>query len=190
MTIKTLLARIRPPTAKSDPARNWLFAAAALLLCGGAALLNWSGAAFATPATAFVTEMPVPEAAFESIHVRALTDEEGEDPKVRITATEPTDVYVAHNTVAPGGNSGWHTHPGPSVVVIKTGTATVYDSDGRTCPATTYPAGTGFIDEGGGHVHLVQNAGTTTLETYAFQIIPAGAARRIDAPQPVNCPRI
>jgi len=190
MTIKTLLARIRPPAAKSDPARNWLFAAAALLLCGGAALLNWSGAAFATPATAFVTEMPVPEAAFESIHVRALTDEEGEDPKVRITATEPTDVYVAHNTVAPGGNSGWHTHPGPSVVVIKTGTATVYDSDGRTCPATTYPAGTGFVDAGDGHVHLVQNAGTTTLETYAFQIIPAGAARRIDAPQPVNCPKL
>ncbi len=188
MTIKTLLARIRPPTAKSDPARNWLFAAAALLLCGGAALLNWPRAAFATPATGFVTEMPVPAAFFEAIHVRALTDEGGEDPKVRITATEPTNVYVAHNTVAPGGNSGWHTHPGPSVVVIKTGTATVYDSDGTSCPVHTYPVGTGFIDSGGGHVHLVANGGTTTLETYAFQIIPAGANRRIDAVQPIACP--
>ena len=190
MTIKTLLARMWPPTAKSDPARHWLFAAAALLLCGGAALLNWSGAAHATAAVLFATDMPVPEAYFDSIHIRALTDEEGEDPKVRITVTEPTNVFVAHNTVAPGGNSGCHTHGGPSVVVIKTGTATVYDSDGRTCPATTYPAGTGFVDAGDGHVHLVQNAGTTTLETYAFQIIPAGAARRIDAPQPVNCPKL
>lgn len=189
MTIKALLVRIRAERAQPGAVRTWLFAAAALLLCGGAALLGWSGAAFATPANAgFVTETPVPEAAFESIHVRALTDEEGEDPKVRITATEPTDIYVAHNTVAPGGNSGWHTHPGPSVVIIKTGTATVYDSNGRSCPATTYPAGTGFIDEGGGHVHLVQNAGTTTLETYAFQVIPAGVARRIDAPRPANCP--
>src|SRR5207247_6726232 len=100
MTIKTLLARIRPPTAKSDPARNWLFAAAALLLCGGAALLNWPRAAFATPATGVVTEMPVPAAFFAAIHVRALTDEGGEDPQVRSPAAQPTHVYAAHNRLA------------------------------------------------------------------------------------------
>jgi thiamine biosynthesis lipoprotein len=47
----------------------------------------------------------------------------------------------------------------------------------------------GFIDAGGTHVHLVRNeSATDTLVTVAFQIIPQGAARRIDAPKPSQCP--
>jgi len=163
----------------------------AILLAGGAIAALVVRVAQATPPNSgWVTEKPIPVAYFESILVRALTDSEGENPKVKITATEPTDVYMAHNTVAPGGNSGWHTHPGPSVVVIKTGTATVYDADGSSCPATVYPAGSGFVDAGGGHVHLVANLGTAPLETYAFQIIPHGELRVISEPRPASCPML
>jgi hypothetical protein len=52
----------------------------------------------------------------------------------------------------------------------------------------TYAAGTGFIDEGGGHMHMVRNEGASDLVTVAFQIIPAGADRRIDGPSPGHCP--
>jgi hypothetical protein len=74
------------------------------------------------------------------------------------------------------------------MVSVKSGTATVYDGDDPSCTPTAYPAGTGFIDRGDGHVHMVRNEGSVQLETVAFQIIPAGADRRIDAPDPGYCP--
>jgi hypothetical protein len=52
-----------------------------------------------------------------------------------------------------------------------------------------YPVGTGFIGAGSGHVHMVRNeSATNSLVTTAFRIIPAGQARRIDAPNPGYCP--
>jgi len=49
------------------------------------------------------------------------------------------------------------------------------------------PAGSAFVDEGGGHVHLVRNEGSVPLATVAFQIIRAGGDRRIDVQSPGNC---
>lgn len=74
------------------------------------------------------------------------------------------------------------------MVSVVSGTATVYDGDDESCTPTTYAAGTGFIDEGGEHVHLVKNEGTEPLVVIAFQVVPAAATRRIDAPQPPLCP--
>ena len=165
-----------------------MFAApAAILFCGITALLNRPGAALATPPGGFATD--VTRSFFESIHALGGTDTAGEDAKVTIIVKEPSDVYVVNNTVAPGGYSGWHTPPGPSVVLVKAGTATVYDGDDPTCTSVRYPEGTGFIDAGGGHVHMVRNESSTEqLVTVAFQIIPAGDSRRIDAANPGYCP--
>jgi quercetin dioxygenase-like cupin family protein len=168
-------------------ARSWLFAAAGgILFCGLTAMLNWPGTALATPSKDFASD--VTRSFFEKIRVLGGTDAEGEDAKVRIIAKEPSDVYVVNNTVAPGGYSGWHTHPGPSVVLVKAGTATVYEGDDPSCTPVRYPAGTGFIDAGGGHVHMVRNEGKEPLVTVAFQIIPSGDSRRIDAASPGYCP--
>jgi quercetin dioxygenase-like cupin family protein len=92
------------------------------------------------------------------------------------------------NKFAPGGQSGWHTHPGPSLITVKAGTVTAYSGDDPSCTPHVYAAGTGFIDPGGGHVHLLRNEGSVEAETVAVQILPAGAERRIDAPIPGNCP--
>ena len=89
--------------------------------------------------------------------------------------------------VVPGGTSGWHTHPGPSIVVVKSGTATLYDGDDPTCTPQVYEAGSVFLDRGGGHTHLLRNENSVNLETVAFQIVPAGSTRRIDAPSPGFC---
>ena len=100
-----------------------------------------------------------------------------------------TNTVAPRNGITPGGYSGWHTHPGPSVVLVKSGIATVYDGDDPSCTPMVYPAGTGFVDPGDGHVHMVRNEGADTLITQAFQIIPAGEPRRIDVPtSPGNCP--
>ncbi len=147
-----------------------------------------SGPAVATTAVNFASTI-LARTYFEKIEINTHGQDADENGyKVKISAKDPSDVYVVSNTVAPGGSSGWHTHPGPSVVSVASGTATVYSGDDPSCTPMTYPAGSGFVDEGGGHVHLVRNQGTTTLQLVAFQIVPAGAVRRQDAPDPGFCP--
>jgi quercetin dioxygenase-like cupin family protein len=113
---------------------------------------------------------------------------------VRIQLQRPSDVAVQQVTIAPGGSTGWHSHPGPAVVIVKSGSLTLYDADDRRCKGTTYtvepgsPVGKVFIDEGRGHVHLGRNEGTTNTELYVTYLdMPVGAEPRIDAPDPGNC---
>ena len=101
---------------------------------------------------------------------------------VKIKTMGPSDVYVVHNTIVPGGHTGWHSHPGPSIISVKSGTATEYNSDDPNTPHI-HATGTSFVDSGE-HAHIMVNEGTTNLELVAFQILPRGAMRRIDAPQP------
>lgn len=73
----------------------------------------------------------------------------------------------------PGARFPWHTHPGPVLVSVKQGgLGYVYGDD---CVERAYPAGTAFIDPGGGNVH------------YAFNPSQAGEtvvlATFLDAPQ-------
>jgi len=161
---------------------RWGLMLGGLTVCIAGASLGPRKAAFATPSSGFtsttVTASGVPE-----ITLKTLSPTH----QVRIRTEGLSDVHVTTNVVVPGGTSGWHTHPGPSIVVVKSGTATVYDGDDPTCTPQVYEAGSAFIDIGGGDVHLVRNENTVNLETMAFQIVPAGAPRRIDAPSPGFC---
>ncbi len=108
---------------------------------------------------------------------------------VKITLQTPSDVAVQQVTIAPGGTTGWHSHPGPAVVIVKSGSFTLYDGDDPRCEGTVYSAGKVFIDEGRGHVHIGRNEGTTDTELYVTYLdLPVGAAPRIDVPSPGNCP--
>src|SRR5262249_16917452 len=103
-----------------------------------------------------------------------------------------SDLYVQSNTWQIGATTGWHSHPGHSLIVITSGTVTNYESERHSCSAHVYtgtpelPAT--LVDEGGDHVHQIVNPGVTVATGYAVQLIPAGALRRIDAAQPQNCP--
>jgi quercetin dioxygenase-like cupin family protein len=102
-----------------------------------------------------------------------------------------SDVYVTRHTFQPGNHTGWHSHPGPSLITVITGTLTVYEASDRTCTPKIYTAGQSFTDLGCGDVHLVRNEGNVVAQDVAVQIIPAGAQRRIDVtPAPSNCPLI
>jgi quercetin dioxygenase-like cupin family protein len=98
-----------------------------------------------------------------------------------------SDVYVVDNKIAPQGTTGWHSHPGPSMILVVSGTVTNYMGDDPTCSGQSYSAGSGFIDEGGSDVHMLRNEGTTDAETIAVQLLPTGADRKIDKPDPGNC---
>ena len=108
---------------------------------------------------------------------------------VKIKLSRPSDVAVQQVTVAPGGSTGWHSHPGPAIVIVKSGAITFYDEDDLRCRGTTYTAGKVYIDEGYGHGHIGRNEGTTNVELYVtFLDMPVGAEPRIDVPSPGNCP--
>jgi quercetin dioxygenase-like cupin family protein len=99
-----------------------------------------------------------------------------------------TDVAMAQITVDPGGSSGWHSHPGGAIIVVKTGTLTVYRSLGSQCEAATYSAGQVFIERPG-EVDQVINTGTVPYVLFVtFPRVPPGESARIDEPDPGNCP--
>jgi quercetin dioxygenase-like cupin family protein len=97
-----------------------------------------------------------------------------------------SDLYITQNTFQPGGQSGWHTHPGPSLITVTEGTVTVYEDD---CTSTTYSVGESFTDIGCGDVHNIRNETGAEAKTIAVQIVPHGATRRIDAADP-GCPNV
>lgn len=93
------------------------------------------------------------------------------------------EVAVQEVTIAAGGTTGWHSHPGPVVVIVKAGALTYVREDHGQCFETVYPAGTAFVDPGQGHVHTAFNRGTENLVLYATYFdVPAGTSPRIDAP--------
>jgi uncharacterized cupin superfamily protein len=99
-----------------------------------------------------------------------------------------SDVYVQNNVWAPGGSTGWHTHPGHSLIIVTAGTITTYEGDDPECSPEVYTVGMGIVDPGGGHVHNIRNEGTVEARTITVQTIPADAVRRIDAADPGHCP--
>jgi hypothetical protein len=98
-----------------------------------------------------------------------------------------TDGYVVDNVFAPGQATAWHSHPGPSLIFVKQGTITNYDSDAPNCKGKDYSAGSSFVDAGGTDVHMLRNNGTTTAETIAVQLLPSGQPRSVPKDEPANC---
>jgi hypothetical protein len=117
---------------------------------------------------------------------------EGEDANVWISKQKTkgaSDIYVQSNVWQPGGTTGWHSHPGHSLIIITAGTITDYESDDPACSPKVYSAGMSFVDEGGSHAHVIRNEGTDVATGIAVQLIPAGGVRRIEVPEvPANCP--
>ena len=101
--------------------------------------------------------------------------------------TGASDLHVLSNRIAPGGSFGWHSHPGPSFVIVKSGTATVYFGADPTCRPHRFRAGQGFVDKGL-QVHVVRNEGKVDLVTVVVSFTPRGAMRRIDEAKPRQLP--
>jgi len=117
-----------------------------------------------------------------TFHIQSKSD--GYD--VELKSHDNTDIVVANIAITPGGTSGWHSHPGPVLVVVKTGALTIYRGDDPTCSPTLHPAGTAFTEEGG-VVHIARNEGAVDATTVATFFVPATAPQRIDQALPGNC---
>ena len=105
---------------------------------------------------------------------------------VKLKSHDNTDIAVANIVVTPGGHSGWHFHPGPVLVVVKTGAITFYHGNDPTCTGTVHRAGTAFV-EADGEVGIARNEGAVEATVVATFFVPAGGPTRIDAAAPGNC---
>ena len=99
----------------------------------------------------------------------------------------PSDLFIQSNVWAVGGTTGWHTHPGHSLIIVTAGAVTAYEGDDPLCAPHVYTAPMTFVDPGGDHVHLVRNEGGIVATGIAVQLIPAAQPRRIDAPANPSC---
>jgi quercetin dioxygenase-like cupin family protein len=138
--------------------------------------------ALATSASG-VTSTPIAQGSLDQITSKSKFG----DWEAEIETKGQTNLVVVENRVAPGGHFGWHSHPGPSLVIVKSGTATFYRGDDPACTPTVYEQGDAFADPAGGVVHIVRNEGSAELVVIATRLLPAGAPARIDEPDPGNC---
>jgi len=166
--------------------RKLTFVAIAVL----AGLLAAYGSVALATSSSGVTSLPIAKGRFGEIDVKSKTDIDTTTRtyfwQAAIDTKGLSDLEILQNTITPGGTFGWHSHPGPSLVIVKSGTATFYLASDPTCTPHVVTAGSGFVDSGG-DVHVVRNEGTVDLVTVVASLIPAGATRRIDQPNPGNC---
>ena len=172
------MSKTKGQVAKSTgrrPPRKLMVAGAFLACALGACAAQ---TARATPPSLFTATNIVGPVMLDDIHTVLETPGYGAMLKTR----GQSDVYITRITIGPGGHGGWHSHPGPSIITVKSGTASFYD-ECDDFAQQLYAADTGFVEDAG-CVHLLANEGDVDLEVVVVQIVPLGAPRRIDEPAP------
>jgi quercetin dioxygenase-like cupin family protein len=151
---------------------------AKLMLVGGLVVCALGAFAWATPPFGFTATNIVGPTVVGEIDTKAETA----NWEIELKTRGLSDVYMTEIKIAPGGHGGWHSHPGPSFICVKSGTATFYD-DCDDFERHQFPAGTGFVEDAD-CVHLLANEGSQDLVVVVMQIVEFGAPRRIDEAAP------
>jgi len=132
-----------------------------------------------------ITVTPLASGTIDPFHIHS----EYQGHRVEMKGHDPSVIVSNSAVLAPSGTTGWHTHSGPVLVIVKAGTFTMYMANDPACQPIVFPAGTAFIEPGGlNDVHIGRNEGATNVEWVATLILPVGVPGRIDAPDPGNCP--
>lgn len=118
----------------------------------------------------------------------AVSVELGRETIPKFTAHSTNrDIVVTELSFAPGGFTGWHSHPGKVIVGVARGEVTLYRGNDPSCAGTTYKAGDVWIEHPG-IVHDARNEGTTAAVVNATYLgVAVGGSFRIDEAQPTNC---
>jgi quercetin dioxygenase-like cupin family protein len=148
--------------------------------------------AVAAAATAMLAFDPVP-AGPQGVHITPLSkgtigsSVHAKAAGIEITTHGRKDILITAITVDAGGSFGWHTHPGPVLVAVASGTLSLYEPHHGRCPKRSVRAGHGFI-EGGGDVHLARNEGSQPVQIYATFLARTGTTKFLTTvPEPAGC---
>jgi quercetin dioxygenase-like cupin family protein len=143
-------------------------------------LLAIVGAALATPGGSILGA---------PVHARGTNTDElniHSAEGIKLKTRGSLDFVTQQITIGPGGTTGWHSHPGPVLVTVKSGALTLVYADDPTCAGRTYTAGESFVDRGDETVHTALNLGAEPVELWATYLVPGvpGAPFRVDAGDP------
>jgi quercetin dioxygenase-like cupin family protein len=148
----------------------------------------------ATPAVGFATTTLI-SGKFDEIDLAnkiIIPDSIENDRRAKVWLSQqktegPSDLYVQGNVWQPGGSTGWHTHPGHSLIIVTAGTVTEYEEHDPDCNPHVYTRDMAFADPHHNHAHIIRNESSAVARTTAIQLISAGEARRIDVADPGHC---
>ena len=96
----------------------------------------------------------------------------------RAVTPDGADVFIQHVRLGANVTTGWHTHPGPALVSVVSGSLTYEDAAANRCRDAAYAAGQGFVDRGFGHVHRAI-AGADGVDFYVVYILPPGSPTHV-----------
>lgn len=153
-------------TWKSLTTRRLVLVGSVLAL---AAAVLVTGVAIATPGSSLASSALLADGTFvNTINVNS-------DP-IKFRTKDQVEVLQVSQTANPGFTSGWHAHTGVVLVNVTAGSLTFHAAD---CTVTTVSAGQGYLESPGEPI-LARNEGGITAAWVTTQIIPVGAARRVD----------
>lgn len=155
----------------------------AAALCAAVAVATVAGA---TPGSGVLSGKVLAQGVFaEGLDVKFKVD--GHHGTQVSSVTGGGRAVVQEIILAPGGHTGWHSHPGPVVVVVRQGALTLYD-DAHCTAGTEYTAGEAFVDPGQGHLHIARNHGSGNAELVVTYLAPPGVGvPRVDRAAPADC---
>jgi quercetin dioxygenase-like cupin family protein len=153
------------------------------MLIGGIAVLLGGTAAVATPPSGLSSTLLARGSLSRHDRIQLLAS------LTKQIKPPSSDVAMVRATLNPGGTTGWHDHPGPSVVILAAGTLTISEAKGRGCRVTEVSAAAGqkaFFHPD--DVHRFDNRGATVAEFYITYFAPTALPLLIDVPEaPPGC---
>jgi quercetin dioxygenase-like cupin family protein len=151
-----------------------------LLMLAAAAAVNVIPSAADPPPPPIVAEPLTPRSVFpDEVDMKIKLKHPGGGTMV-VHVGDPSRTVDVKYTVQPGAQFPWHSHYGPVIVNIISGSLTYVPAG--TCEERTYSPGESFVDAGHGHVHTAFNPGPgPTVFIATFFEAPATGALLIPA---------
>jgi hypothetical protein len=97
------------------------------------------------------------------------------------------DVFLQHGRLAPNEAAPFHTHPGPSFIVVQGGSLGYEEAAGGRCIRRRYGISRSFVDGPSRHVHRIV-AGAGGADYYEVFLLPRKTGPEFsNAPAPAEC---
>jgi len=121
----------------------------------------------------------------EHVQVRDAAADDGDDEpwELKLKTQGASDFYIQDVEIAPGGYSGWHSHPGVFVGTVITGSVDFYNAN---CEKQTFTAGQVWTENT--ELHAIANHGAVNNHLQFAYLIKQGMPRRIDRSAPACAP--
>ncbi len=160
-----------------------------IVTVAGIGMAVLTGGILATPGAGARNAAVVARSSFRAPVDITFTLDDGSQKTLRVTSGRET--VMERIILAPGESLEWHSHPGPTVTLIKSGELTLYSGEAG-CEPRQYSAGQAFVDSGQGHVYRVVNTAKglnrETAEVWVTYFdVPPGGAFRLEQPDPQTC---